>query len=123
MTGHPPVQVVADADIRGSGPVESGQMAPTMAGWRELAGATSPRLGTLDATRFLRLLSSDGIVRGTALVPVVIAGSDLSVFPLGLFGVYLSRPGIPERRGEFNAPFDDVWMPVAPLANDLFGGG
>jgi hypothetical protein len=107
MTGHPPVRIVADGDVAGSGPVESGQLAPGITGWRELAGAASPRIGTLDQSGFLQLLPSDGIVRGTALVPAIVAGADLSVFALGLFGMYLDRPDARERL--------DPWVPGVRL--------
>jgi hypothetical protein len=101
LTGQPPVQVVSGAAVRGSGPVESGQTTPTIAGWFEMANSHSPRLGTLDAAQFLRLLPNDAFATGTALVPAIVAGSDLAVFPLGLFGMYLNRPGLP-----------DIWNPA-----------
>ncbi|HEY1575293.1 MAG TPA: hypothetical protein VGG05_28455 [Pseudonocardiaceae bacterium] len=104
LTGHPPVHVIADAAVRGSGPAESGQTTPTMTGWLELASSRCPRLGTLDAVRFLHLLPDDAFATGTALVPAIVAGSDLAVFPLGLFGMYLNRPGLP-----------DVWTPAGAL--------
>jgi hypothetical protein len=49
-------------------------------------------------------LLADAAVRGatgTALVPAIVVGSDLAVFPLGLFGMYLNRPGLP-----------DMWNPA-----------
>jgi hypothetical protein len=107
MTGHPPVRIVADGDVAGSGPVESGQFAPGITGWRELAGAASARIGTLDQSGFLQLLPADGIVRGTALVPAIVAGADLSVFALGLFGMYLDRPDAREQA--------DPWVPGVRL--------
>jgi hypothetical protein len=103
MSGQPPIRVVADAAVRGSGPTESGRTMPTPTGWHELAGNGHPRLGTLDAAGFLRLLPDDAIVTGTAVVPAIVAGADLAVFPLGLFGMYLNRPGLP-----------DVWSPSGP---------
>jgi hypothetical protein len=105
MAGQPPIRVIADAAVRGSGPVESGQVVPHSAGWRELADTGYPRLGTLDAARFLRLMPEDAIATGTALVPAVVAGVDLSVFPLGLFGMYLNRPGLPDLWTPSGAPF------------------
>ncbi len=108
LTGQPPVHVLADAAVRGSGPLESGQTAPTTAGWFEMANSRAPRLGTLDAARFLRLLPDDAFATGTALVPAIVAGSDLAVFPLGLFGMYLNRPGLP-----------DIWNPAgSPLRGE-----
>lgn len=108
ITGQPPIRVVADAAVPGSGPMESGPTTPNLAGWHELAANGRPRLGTLDAVGFLRLLPDDAIVTGTAVVPAVVAGADLAVFPLGLFGMYLSRPGLP-----------DVWSPSgAPVRWD-----
>ncbi|HEY3749471.1 MAG TPA: hypothetical protein VGL80_09750 [Pseudonocardiaceae bacterium] len=101
MAGQPPTRVIADAAVRGSGPIETGRATPTSAGWRELADARSTHLGTLDAAGFLRLLPDDAIVTGTAVVPAIVAGADLAVFPLGLFGMYLNRPGMP-----------DIWTPA-----------
>lgn len=60
LTGRPPVPVIADAAVRGSGPVESGHLAPTELSWRELAGARVP-VGKLDAMRFLTLLPADAV--------------------------------------------------------------
>lgn len=110
MGGVPPIRVTGDAAVPGSGPVESGRPVPTSVGWRERAENTAPCLGKLHAMRFLRLLPSDVVVTGTALVPAVVAGKDLAVFPLGLFGMYINRPGLP-----------DIWTPSgAPyLGNHL----
>ena len=105
MAGQPPTRVIADAAVRGSGPVEADWPTPTSAGWRELADARSTQLGTLEAAGFLRLLPDDAIATGTAVVPAIVAGADLAVFPVGLFGMYLNRPGLP-----------DFWTPAgSPL--------
>ncbi|MFE6171975.1 hypothetical protein [Streptomyces sp. NPDC056464] len=85
---------------------------------QQLATATYPFLGKLDAQKFTRLLSTGEIsVAGALLLPVMpaaVAGAALTAFSSGTLGLYLRTPGMrqgglrPTEQGTSLAK--DIWI-------------
>ncbi|GAA0834159.1 hypothetical protein ACFQVD_16530 [Streptosporangium amethystogenes subsp. fukuiense] len=75
----------------------------TAAGVHGMAAGTYPFLKKIEATRFVKLLSTAEIALGTALlvpaVPSLLAGAGLTAFAGGLLGLYLKTPGMREEGG------------------------
>ncbi|MFI6450622.1 hypothetical protein ACIBF6_03645 [Streptosporangium amethystogenes] len=91
----------------------------TAAGVHGMAVGTYPFLKNIEATRFVKLLSTAEIALGTALlvpaVPSLLAGAGLTAFAAGLLGLYLKTPGMREedslRPTQQGLPIvKDVWL-------------
>jgi hypothetical protein len=116
---HIPARLATGAFILNSGIEKSQGDQETAEALHGMASGTYPFLGKLQATQFLRALSTTEIVLGAALllpiIPTAIAGAGLAAFSGGLLGLYLRTPGLRQdgslRPTQQGVPIaKDVWM-------------
>ncbi|WP_248292771.1 hypothetical protein [Actinomycetospora sp. TBRC 11914] len=116
---HIPARLATGAFILNSGIEKSRGDQQTAEALHGMASGTYPFLGKLQATQFLKALSTTEIVLGAALlvpfVPTVVAGAGLAAFSGGLLGLYLRTPGLRQdgslRPSPQGVPVaKDVWM-------------
>lgn len=116
---HIPARLATGAFILNSGLEKARGDEQTAQALHGMASGTYPFLRKLEATRFLKLLSTTEIALGAALllpvVPTIAAGAGLAAFSAGLLGLYLRTPGMRQEGSLRPAPqgvpiAKDVWM-------------
>ncbi|WKX73793.1 hypothetical protein [Streptomyces sp. XD-27] len=114
-----PLRLTVGAFFLNSGLAKRDADEATAEGLQQFAAGTYPFLGTLDARRFARLLSTGELAVAAALllpvVPAAVAGAALTAFSAGTLGLYLRTPGMRQegslRPTEQGIPLaKDVWM-------------
>jgi hypothetical protein len=114
-----PLRIATGAFILDSGLSKKDADEMTANGLRDFAAVTYPFLAKMDSKQFVSLLSKAEIALGAALivpfVPAALAGAGLTVFSLGMLGLYFKTPGMRRPAGlgptqQGIALAKDVWL-------------